>query len=69
VVVGLLPPFTLLALAALPLAFRVHRGIEANYSSPYALMGFMGTNVNMHLLAGVGLLIGYAVAIAVAQLS
>jgi hypothetical protein len=32
-------------------------------------MGFMGTNVNMHLLAGVGLLIGYAVAIAVAQLS
>jgi 1,4-dihydroxy-2-naphthoate octaprenyltransferase len=69
VVVGLLPPFTLLALAALPLAFRVHRGIGANYSSPYALMGFMGTNVNMHLLAGVGLLIGYAVAIAVAQLS
>jgi 1,4-dihydroxy-2-naphthoate octaprenyltransferase len=68
-VVGLLPPFTLLALAALPLAFRVHRGIGANYSSPYALMGFMGTNVNMHLLAGVGLLIGYAVAIAVAQLS
>jgi 1,4-dihydroxy-2-naphthoate octaprenyltransferase len=64
---GLLPPFTLLALAAVPLAFRVHRGIQANYSSPYALMGFMGTNVSLHLLTGVGLLLGYAVAIVVAQ--
>ena len=69
VAVGLLPPFTLLALAAVPLAFRVHRGIQANYSSPYALMGFMGANVNLHLLAGVGLLVGYAIAILVAQLT
>jgi 1,4-dihydroxy-2-naphthoate octaprenyltransferase len=69
VVVGLLPPFTLLALAAAPLALRVHRGIQANYSSPYTLMAFMGTNVNLHLLTGVGLLAGYAIAIVVAALT
>jgi 1,4-dihydroxy-2-naphthoate octaprenyltransferase len=68
VVVQLLPPFTLLALAALPLVFRVHRGLVANYSSPYALMSFMGANVNLHLLTGVGLLAGYVIAIVVAQL-
>jgi 1,4-dihydroxy-2-naphthoate octaprenyltransferase len=66
---GMLPPFTLLALAALPLVFRVHRGLQANYSSPYALMSFMGTNVNLHLLTGLGLLVGYVIAIAVAQLT
>ena len=66
---GLLPPFTLLALAALPLVFRVYRGIQANYSSPYALMSFMGTNVNLHLLTGLGLLVGYVIAIVVAQLT
>jgi 1,4-dihydroxy-2-naphthoate octaprenyltransferase len=65
---GILPPFTLLALAALPLAVRVYRGIQANYASPYALMSFMGINVNLHLLTGLGLLIGYVIAIAVAQL-
>jgi 1,4-dihydroxy-2-naphthoate octaprenyltransferase len=69
VAVGLLPPFTLLALGAAPLALRVHRGIQANYSSPYTLMAFMGTNVNLHLLTGVGLLAGYAIAIVVAALA
>jgi hypothetical protein len=69
VAVGILPPFTLLALAAVPIAFRVHRGLVANYSSPYALMAFMGANVNLHLLTGVGLLAGYAIAIVVGQLA
>jgi len=69
VIGGLLPPFTLLALAALPLVFRVYRGIQANYSSPYALMSFMGVNVNLHLYAGLGLLAGYVIAIVVAQLT
>ncbi|HEX2194362.1 MAG TPA: prenyltransferase [Candidatus Limnocylindria bacterium] len=69
VAVGLLPPFTLLALLALPLAIRVYRGIGANYSSPYGLMAYMGVNVNLHLLAGLGLLTGYAIAIVVAQLT
>ena len=63
VVTGLFPPFTLLALAAAPLALRVYNGIRANYSSPYALMSFMAANVNLHLFVGLGLLGGYVIAI------
>jgi 1,4-dihydroxy-2-naphthoate polyprenyltransferase len=69
VVAGLFPPFTLLALAAVPLALRVYDGIRANYSSPYALMSFMAANVNLHLFVGLGLLAGYAIAIGVAALA
>jgi 1,4-dihydroxy-2-naphthoate octaprenyltransferase len=65
VVTGLLPPFALLAVAAAPLALRVHRGIRQNYASPYALMAVMGTNISLHLAVGVLLLAGYAIAIAV----
>lgn len=68
VIAGLLPPFTLLALAALPLAFRVYRGIQANYTSPYGLMSFMGVNVSLHLYVGLGLLAGYLIAIVLALL-
>jgi 1,4-dihydroxy-2-naphthoate octaprenyltransferase len=60
---GLLPPFTLLALAAAPLVLRVYRGIRRYYTSPYALMAFMGVNVTLHLYVGLLLLAGYAVAI------
>jgi 1,4-dihydroxy-2-naphthoate octaprenyltransferase len=60
---GLLPPFTLLALAAAPLVLRVYRGIRQYYTSPYALMAFMGVNVTLHLYVGLLLLAGYAVAI------
>jgi 1,4-dihydroxy-2-naphthoate octaprenyltransferase len=63
VVAGLLPPFTLLALAAAPLVLRVYRGIRQNYTSPYALMAFMGVNVTLHLYVGLLLLAGYAIAI------
>jgi 1,4-dihydroxy-2-naphthoate octaprenyltransferase len=69
VVAGVLPPFTLLALAAAPLALTVYRGIRANYSSPYALMSVMAVNVNLHLFAGLGLLAGYVVAIVVGALA
>ena len=68
VVAGLLAPATLLALAVLPLVFRVHAGIRQNYSSPYALMSVMGTNVNLHLRVGLLLLAGYLIAIAMAAL-
>jgi len=68
VATGLLPPFTLLALAALPLAVRVHQGIRQHYTSPYALMSYLGVNVNLHLAVGVGLLAGYLVAIILAAL-
>jgi hypothetical protein len=69
VVSGLFPPFTLLALAAAPLALRVYNGIRANYGSPYALMGVMAANVSLHLFVGLGLLAGYVLAILVAALS
>jgi len=63
---GLLPIPALLALAAIPLVFRVHRGIRQNYGSPYALMGPMGVNIRIHLYVGGLLLVGYLIAIIVA---
>ena len=54
---GLLPWPTLLALAAVPLALRIHTGIRQHYESPYTLMAVMGTNVNLNLIVG-GLLLG-----------
>ena len=65
----LLPVPTLLALAAIPLAFRVHRGIRQNYTSPYALMTSMATNVNLHLYVGVLLVAGYVITIIIGALS
>jgi 1,4-dihydroxy-2-naphthoate octaprenyltransferase len=69
VVSGLFPPFTLLALAAAPLAVRVYNGIRAKYESPYALMGVMATNVSLHLYVGLGLLAGYVIAILLVALA
>ena len=63
VLVGLLPPFTLLALAVLPIALRVYRGIGQHYNSPYTLMAVMGSNVSLHLYVGLLLLAGYLIAI------
>ncbi|MEP7081389.1 MAG: prenyltransferase [Chloroflexota bacterium] len=60
---GLLPWPTLLALLAAPLAFRVYRGIRVHYDSPYTLMAVMGMNVNLTLLVGGLLLVGYVATI------
>jgi 1,4-dihydroxy-2-naphthoate octaprenyltransferase len=60
---GLLPPFTLLALAVIPLVFRIHQGIRQHYNSPYTLMAVMGANVGLHLYVGLLLLAGYLIAI------
>lgn len=65
VLAGLLPPFTLLALAVVPLAFRIHQGIRQHYNSPYTLMAVMGANVSLHLYVGLLLLAGYLIAIVV----
>jgi 1,4-dihydroxy-2-naphthoate octaprenyltransferase len=59
VLAGILPWPTLVALAALPIAFRVHRGLRAYYDSPYALMAVMGLNVNLNLVVGGLLLLAY----------
>jgi 1,4-dihydroxy-2-naphthoate octaprenyltransferase len=68
VAVGILPWPTLIALLALPLAMRVHTGIQQHYDSPYTLMAVMGTNVKLHLYTGLLLLAGYLVTLAVALL-
>jgi 1,4-dihydroxy-2-naphthoate octaprenyltransferase len=61
VAAGFLPPATLVALAAVPLALRVHEGIRQHYNSPYTLMAVMGRNVQLHLLVGVLMLAAYVV--------
>jgi 1,4-dihydroxy-2-naphthoate octaprenyltransferase len=61
VVLGILPVTALLMLLAIPLAIRVSRGLAPNYENPYGLMAIMGTNVQLHLRAGLLLLAAYAI--------
>ncbi len=60
---GLFPWPTLAALAAVPIALRVHQGLKVHYDSPYTLMAVMGTNVNLNLVVGGLLLAAYVVTI------
>jgi 1,4-dihydroxy-2-naphthoate octaprenyltransferase len=60
---GLLPAPTLIALATIPLAAKVARGLRANYDNPYALMPAMAANIKLHALTGLLLFAGYLVAI------
>jgi 1,4-dihydroxy-2-naphthoate polyprenyltransferase len=66
VVAGVLPITALLALLAIPLAIRVHRGLRANYDNPYGLMALMAVNIQLHLAAGGLLLMAYVVVLLVA---
>ena len=66
---GLLPWPTLIALAAVPLALRVHGGLKLHYDSPYTLMAVMGANVNLNLVVGGLLLVAYVVTIVVMRLA
>jgi 1,4-dihydroxy-2-naphthoate octaprenyltransferase len=63
VMAGVLPVTTLLILLTIPLALRVHRGLLPNYDNPYGLMAIMAVNVQLHLVAGVLLFVGYVVVI------
>jgi 1,4-dihydroxy-2-naphthoate octaprenyltransferase len=63
VVAGVTPPWTLLALATLPLAWRVWNGLRAHYGDPYALMPTMQRNILLHLLTGLLFVIGYVIAV------
>ncbi|HJR50340.1 MAG TPA: prenyltransferase, partial [Gemmatimonadales bacterium] len=69
VITGLFPWPTLVALAALPIALRVHAGLKAHYDSPYTLMAVMGTNVNLNLVVGGLLLAAYVATIVVSLLA
>ena len=68
VAAGVLPIPTLLVLFAIPLATRVHDGLGRFYDSPYALMGTMAANIQLHMTVGLLLLAGYIAAIADQQL-
>lgn len=60
---GLMPVWTLLALATIPLALKVLKGLRAHYESPYELMATLGQNIQLHLFMGLLLIAGYVVAI------
>lgn len=69
VVVGVLPIPVLLMLLTIPLALQVSRGLAPNYENPYGLMAIMGTNVQLHLRAGLLLLAGYVIVLIVGALA
>jgi hypothetical protein len=52
-------------LLTIPLALKVSRGLRPNYENPYGLMAIMGTNVQLHLRAGLLLLGAYVVVLVV----
>ncbi|MDX6512784.1 MAG: 1,4-dihydroxy-2-naphthoate polyprenyltransferase, partial [Gaiellaceae bacterium] len=60
---GLIARPAIVALAALPLAFPVRRALRSSYESPYALMPAMAKNIQLHLVTGLLLVAGYAIAI------
>jgi 1,4-dihydroxy-2-naphthoate octaprenyltransferase len=60
---GLLVRPTLIALAAAPLALPVVRALRESYDDPYALMPAMGRNIQLHLVTGVLLIMGYVVSL------
>ena len=60
-VAGILPVPTLLMLLSIPLALRVSQGLAPNYDNPYGLMAVMGTNVQLHMRAGLLLLAAYVI--------
>ena len=62
-VTGLIVRPTLIALLAAPLALPVVRALPESYDQPYALMPAMGKNIQLHLVTGVLLVLGYVIAI------
>jgi 1,4-dihydroxy-2-naphthoate octaprenyltransferase len=69
VALGVLPIPALLALLTIPLAQRVHAGLRPNYDNPYGLMAVMAVNIQVHLFAGILLLVGYVIVLVVSALA
>jgi 1,4-dihydroxy-2-naphthoate polyprenyltransferase len=63
VATGVMPAWTLVALATAPLAWRVWRGLRAHYTETYALIPTMQTNIALHLVTGLLLIAGYTIAV------
>lgn len=57
---GIMPAWTLIALATIPLALQVYRDLDPYYDNPYALMSAMGKNIGLHFITGLLLILGYA---------
>jgi 1,4-dihydroxy-2-naphthoate polyprenyltransferase len=66
---GVIPRPTIIALAAVPMAVQVYGGLREHYENPYALMPFMGKNVQLHMATGVLLILGYVIAIVAGHVS
>lgn len=62
-VTGLIPRPTILALATIPVFRKALKGLRQHYESPYELMPFLGTNIQLHLFTGLLLCAGYLIAI------
>ncbi|MEX2394083.1 MAG: prenyltransferase [Actinomycetota bacterium] len=58
-VLGITPWWTLIALATVPLARKVARGLAKHYDRPYDLMPSMQRNIALHFVTGLLLLVGY----------
>jgi 1,4-dihydroxy-2-naphthoate octaprenyltransferase len=66
---GWLPIPSLIALAALPLAGRVHAGLREQYDQPYGLMSVMAANIRLHLTVGALLVLGYTLTLVVGTIA
>jgi 1,4-dihydroxy-2-naphthoate octaprenyltransferase len=62
-VTGIMPRPTILALATIPLLRKALRGVRQHYDSPYELMPYLGTNIQLHLYTGLLLFAGYFISI------
>jgi 1,4-dihydroxy-2-naphthoate octaprenyltransferase len=69
IVGGSLPVTAALALVAVPIALRVYQGLGPHYHDPYGLMAIMATNIRVHLVAGVALVVAYLAVIAAAAVA
>jgi 1,4-dihydroxy-2-naphthoate octaprenyltransferase len=68
-ITGVIVRPAIIALAGLPLAAQVYRGLRDHYESPYQLMPFMGKGVQLHMATGLLLLVGYLIAIVASHVS
>ncbi|MGH2756973.1 MAG: prenyltransferase, partial [Actinomycetota bacterium] len=65
VLTGLLPAWTLVSLATVPLAVQVYSALGSHYESPYELMSAMGKNIMLHAFSGFALIAAYVLEIIV----
>ncbi|TMK84380.1 MAG: prenyltransferase [Actinobacteria bacterium] len=68
-IAGVIPRPCILAVLAAPMAVPVYHALREHYDSPYRLMPFMGTNVQLHMATGMVLILGYVIAIVASHIS